>query len=274
MTERLSASGLNRYYHRAGDEEKLDFYDSVLVRRLGFEGTDDETKRAVSDQYIAEAESGWDFTPRFDGQCADCNPVDLNSLLAIYENIFCFFAETTSWSDPHRWEDAWSRRRRLMDELLWDGTRYGDYNYRSGDTTGVLSAAALFPLWAGLATNDQASAMISALQELDRPHGVAACESRIDAPAFQWGHPNGWPPLQFAVCRALVRYGYADRARHIAGKYLDLVTTTFETTDELWEKYDVVEGGPASGEYEATRMMGWTAGVFSALFDLVWNDEL
>lgn len=271
MDERSTDSGLNRYYHRATEEEELSFYDSVLKRRLGFEETDSDTKRMVSEQYVAEAESGHDFTPRFDGRCADCNPVDLNSLLAVYENNFCFFAERTGWSNAQRWEDAWTRRRRRMDELLWDGSTYSDYDYVRHRRTGVLSVASIFPLWAGLATNEQAGASVASLKKLDGPHGIITCERRGDGPRFQWGYPNGWPPMQYATVQALLRYGYEDRARHIAGKYLDLVTDVFESTGQLWEKYDVVDGTPAGGEYEATKMMGWTAGVFAALFEVRWD---
>jgi alpha,alpha-trehalase len=74
--------------------------------------------------------------------------------------------------------------------------------------------------------------------------------------------------MQYAVVQALLRYGYDDRARHVADKYLNLVAGVFDSTGSLWEKYDVVEGKPAGGEYKPAEMMGWTAGVFLALYDL------
>jgi alpha,alpha-trehalase len=271
MQQRLTPVGLNRHYHRASDEEKLEFYDHVLVRRLGIEDAEDEVKREIADHYIAEAETGHDFTPRFGGRCADCAPVDLNSLLACYENNFCYFAERTNWGDPQRWEDAWTARRRLMDELLWDGSRYADYNYVTQERSPVTSVASLFPLWAGLATNEQAASMVSQLQALDEAHGIVTCVQIDEGPQFQWGYPSGWPPMQYAVVAALRRYGYEDRARHVSGKYLDLVSAVFRKTGSLWEKYDVVSGTPAAGEYEATRMLGWTAGVFLALYEVAWE---
>ena len=37
---------------------------------------------------LAEAESGWDMTTRFNRRCLDYLPVDLNSLLYKYETDF------------------------------------------------------------------------------------------------------------------------------------------------------------------------------------------
>ena len=105
----------------------------------------------------------------------------------------------------------------------------------------------------------------NALPKLECDHGIAACAPHRGSRTCQWAFPNLWPCLQVIVCRGLLRYGYRDEARRIAGKYLDCVTAASEETGDLWEKYDAETGKvqrSASAEYAAPAMMGWTAGAF------------
>ena len=88
MTRRLAPNGLNRYGHCATDEELTGFYGAIAGRLR----TDrSETVTSLQDtlkasaHWLAEAESGWDFNPRFSQRCMDFNPVDLNALLYIFE---------------------------------------------------------------------------------------------------------------------------------------------------------------------------------------------
>ena len=51
-------------------------------------------------------------------------------------------------------------------------------------------------------------------------------------------------------------------------KYLAAVERSFAETGKLWEKYDAVTGHKATqNEYTETEMLGWTAGVYSVLYD-------
>ncbi len=83
MNLRLSPNGLNRYYTEEDDESCIGFYTGVVAERIGIDKS--ENFAYAGRNYFAEAESGWDFTPRFEGRCAECNPVDLNSNLYLYE---------------------------------------------------------------------------------------------------------------------------------------------------------------------------------------------
>ena len=127
----------------------------------------------------------------------------------------------------------------------------------------VVSAAAFFPLFAGLATAQQADDTVKALALLEQAHGVACCEKREDLYGLQRDYPNGWACLQYIVVHGLLRYGYRKEALRIAEKYKRLVEKVFEETGKLWEKYDVTTGGVSHNkEYETPAMMGWTAGVY------------
>ena len=102
-----------------------------------------------------------------------------------------------------------------------------------------------------------------ALDALEFPHGIAACENKDYPYVYQWSYPNGWAPLHFLAIKGLDNYGFREDARRIASKYVATVIGNFKKTHNLWEKYNVVEGNiNVSNEYEMPTMVGWTAGTF------------
>ncbi len=64
---------------------------------------------------------------------------------------------------------------------------------------------------------------------------------------------------------SLDRYGYKKDARRIAQKFIDINTALFKKTGRLFEKTDAETGELSNAEYNSAPMMGWTAGVYSAL---------
>ena len=75
-------------------------------------------------------------------------------------------------------------------------------------------------------------------------------------------YPLGWPPSQMNAVEGLDRYGYGDAAQRVARKYVDLEVAVHqaENTDYVWEKYDVVQGGPAGAPFH-----GWSAAAVAVL---------
>src|SRR5262249_47311467 len=69
----------------------------------------------------AEAESGWDMTPRFEGRCLDFIPVDLNCLLYQYEMDFATISEKLGEDfERQRWEASAEERRKTLLDVCWD----------------------------------------------------------------------------------------------------------------------------------------------------------
>lgn len=158
-----------------------------------------------------------------------------------------------------------------MNELMWDerAGMFCDYDFVRRKKTDVVSAAAFYPLFTGLATPEQAKRTRDLLGRLEYEYGVAGCENR-NLQDLQWDYPHGWPPLQHIVARGLLRYGYAEDARRIAAKYCRTVEKTFAKTGRLWEKYDVTTGDVSvTKEYESPSILGWTAGAYMACRELL-----
>lgn len=263
--QRSTPNGLNRFFHHASKGELLEFYRDVVEHRLGIEAADETEQMQLGAHHLAEAETGWDFNPRFAQRCADFNAIDLNSLLYCYETNFAKFSQLLDEPDTESWLAQAARRRRLINEFCWNEAvgMFYDFDFKNQKQSKVASLASLVPLWAGLAAPEQARETAKHLKRFEFEFGVSCCEKNINSFLYQWDHPNGWPPLFEMTVKGLARYGLLEDARRIAGKYISLVVRNFEATGDLWEKYNVVTGTTeVKNEYEMPAMLGWTAGVF------------
>jgi len=222
---------------------------------------------------LAEAESGWDMTPRFDRRALNFLPVDLNGLLYKYETDFAraarIFKDTR---EAARWDDAAEQRQKVMNELMWDRVRglYYDYNFVKKKRGSVSSLAAFFPMWAGMVDEKQAAALVKGLRRFENKGGLATTDALplgqfvLGSMPTQWAYPNGWAPLHFIVVKALERYGYHSDARRIANKWLKTNLNWFSDNHVFLEKYNVVnpDKPPIKGVYPSQTGFGWTNAIF------------
>ncbi len=223
---------------------------------------------------LAEAESGWDMTPRFGRKCLDFLPVDLNAMLYKYEMDFArYFRLVNNKREAAHWENAAHHRKQVMNKLMWSELKnlYYDFNFVKERRGSVSSLAGLYPLWAGMVDRKQAQTMVKTLRRFENRGGLAATDQQ---PPFnqlmpgaipqQWAYPNGWAPLHFIVVKGLQRYGYRAEAKQIAMKWLRTNLTWFNENGIFLEKYNVVNPGkpPAKGVYPSQTGFGWTNAVF------------
>jgi len=225
---------------------------------------------------LAEAESGWDMTPRFNRKALDYLPADLNALLYRYEMDFARAARIYGDKrDAVRWEQAADARKRSMNDLMWDNIRglYYDYNYKKQKRGTVSSLAAYYPMWAGMVTEQQAKKLVRALKRFENKGGLATTDALPIGQMVpgslptQWAYPNGWAPLQYVVIKGLERYGYHSDARRVAHKWLKNNLNWFNQNGVFLEKYHVVspDKPPVKGVYPSQTGFGWTNAVFERL---------
>jgi len=264
MEKRMTPVGLNRHFHHSTDGELIEFWNDVK-HRLIFKPKSRKEILKISGQYLAEGETGWDFTPRFETHCADFAPVDLNSLLFMNEMNAAHFCEILNDNERDAWIQRAEKRKVLLNDYCWNPEKgiYYDYDFVNHRQSKIASLGTFFPLWANVASTEQAKLVVSNLSLFEFEYGVSACENSDQEIVYQWDYPNGWPPLFYITIAGLKNYGFMDDARRIAEKYMKVVDKNFKETGELWEKYNVVDGSiKVKNEYEMPAMMGWTAGVF------------
>lgn len=272
MTQRLTASGLNRYSN-SGTVAQKERMISVLNKRLG-ENFQEITEKMTRDEllktgshFIAECESGWDFNPRFQMRCEDFCPVDLNANLYYYEKNFELFAvELGNKAEAQQWAAKAENRKQLINNYCKDKNTglYYDYDFVNDKRSDVISAGIFSLLYAKVLSAKEVKTMLPALlKALEFPYGISACENKDYSYVHQWSYPNGWAPLNYLAVRGLNNYGLKKDARRISGKYLSMVINSYNSTNNLWEKYNIVEGNVnVVNEYQMPTMIGWTAGVF------------
>jgi len=262
MTERITPTGLNRYGYDMKNG-RIAAYAKMIRQRVSGLDLSDRTDEDLVENFMADAESGWDFNPRCEYLQTQCNYVDLNSILYTMECNMAFFASELGNGEEAMWTERARERTEKIRTLHYDGEKFMDYNFVKGTHSPVFSCASFYPLWAKAATKEQAASTVAHLHRIEEAHGLAVCENVGRSVKFQWDYPNGWAPLHYIVVHALDNYGYTEDAVRIATKYVRSIEKIFEETGTLWEKYNVTDASiKVNDEYEMPEMLGWTAGIY------------
>jgi alpha,alpha-trehalase len=217
-------------------------------------------------------ESGFDVTFRFGPFGAATHhyaPVCLNSLLYKTEKDL---EQISRWlghtADVEKWNRRAEERKKLITRYLWDEKAgfFFDYNLQTGQRSSYRYATTLYPLWAGLATPEQAKAVAKNLAVLERPGGLAMSPEETGA---QWDLPYGWGNIEMLAIDGLRRYGFDADADRISYEFLSTVAENFRRDGNIREKYDVVKRS-SEAHVEAGYAMnvvgfGWTNGAFLEL---------
>ena len=217
----------------------------------------------------AVRESGFDVSFRFgpfSGSTERNAAVCLNSLLFKYENDLALFAARLGKpQEAVKWSKMANARRDAMHKYLWNEKAgiFFDYDFTTGQQSTYVYASMFYPLWAGLATTQQAAAVEKNLPLLNRKGGIACSQT---SSGLQWDLPFGWAPLQWFAMEGLERYGDDKDARLIATEFTATVLDSFAKDHSIHEKYNVVSGNAdvqVTAGYKTNLVgFGWTNGTY------------
>jgi len=214
-------------------------------------------------------ESGFDISFRFGPFGAATHhyaPVCLNSLLYKTEkDLERMSAELGKKEDAERWKALATQRQSNIQKYLWDPGRgrYLDYEYEKKQRSSYDYITTFYPLWAGLATKEQAQMVASNAGVFEKPGGLMMSPYETGA---QWDAPYEWAPTQLLAVVGLRRYGLDSDANRIAYKFLSTVAENFRHDGTIREKYNAVtrssETAVTAGYHMNIVGFGWTNGVF------------
>lgn len=258
---------LNRYWDDDATPRQESFAEDSLLAA--------NTKRPKDELFRdlrAACESGWDFSSRWLGEAqtlesirtTEIMPVDLNALMLNLERrIAKNFELLGDRSGAERFKSRAIAREQQLRTLFFDKNcgMFVDLRLPELLPTGVPSLAAAYPMFFGIATDEQAASTAARLMDDFLRQG--GWVTTLNNSGQQWDVPNGWAPLQWIVYRALCRYGYSEFAREGASRWVTNNRVTYASTGRLLEKYDVESIGHAGvgGEYIVQDGFGWTNGV-------------
>ncbi len=224
----------------------------------------------------AMRESGFDSSFRFgpfSGSTEDYAPVCLNSLLYKYELDLAHFATLLSRpAEAAQWRRRAAARQAAINKFLWNPQKgmFYDYDFITRQPSTYNYVTALYPLWAGLATPQQAAALEHNLPLFEHEGGLAMSDTNSGT---QWDYPFGWAPTNWLATEGLARYGYNADADRIATGFTATVLQNFLRDGTIREKYNVVSGSAnvkvAAGYKSNVVGFGWTNGVYLRMNDLL-----
>ncbi|KQT23903.1 trehalase [Chryseobacterium sp. Leaf405] len=259
---------LNRYF----DAENEPRPESYLIDIEDSENAGKEFYRNVR----SACESGWDFSSRWfaDGEniqtieTLNLAQVDLNCLLWHLENTLAKSSSLQKLSEKEElYSERAGNRRQMINTYFWDensGT-YKDYHTKKNTTTPSEHIAALYPLFLGLASDEQAKAIAKNIEEKFLYQGGLVTTTKNSGQ--QWDLPNAWAPYQWLGFQSMKNYGFDDLAEKIKNNWCINLERVYNNTGKLMEKYNAldIETVAGGGEYPNQDGFGWTNGVYLKL---------
>ena len=214
-------------------------------------------------------ESGFDISFRFGAYGAATHhfaPVCLNSLLYKTERDLSEMAKTLGHAeDVQQWSQRAEARKAAITKYLWDEMRgeFFDYNVETKSRTTYEYATTFYPLWAGLATKEQANAVLKNLPKFEQPGGLQTSPYET---GVQWDAPYAWAPLQLIGVEGLRRYSFDDAANRVSYAFATTVGENFKRDGTIREKYNAAtrttDAAVKSGYQINVIGFGWTNGAF------------
>jgi len=235
--------------------------------------------RLTRDFYLGDRamrESGFDPSFRFgpfDGSTHHFAPVCLNSLLYRYERDLQHIALLLGrGTEAARWAKRAQMRNNAIHRYLWRPQQgvFADYDFVKHKSSDYAYISSLYPLWAGVASREEARKVVAKLNLFERPGGLSMSNYESGA---QWDEPFGWAPTNWIGVAGLDAEGFRDDAKRLAAKWNATVDQGFANDGTIREKYNVVSGNAnvqVRTGYKSNEIgFGWTNAVYLKMKELM-----
>ena len=190
-------------------QTSCDVRASVVCMRAWFGGY--RLSRDFYEGDRAMRESGFDTSNRFgpfSGATEHYAPACLNSLLYRYERDLEHMAHLLGKpQDARKWDRRANARGAAIQRFLWQPKEgvFADYDFVRHKASSYAFIASLYPLWAGVATREEANSMEAKLGAFERPGGLSTSNTNT---GLQWDEPYGWAPTNWIAVAGLDRMGF------------------------------------------------------------------
>jgi hypothetical protein len=222
-------------------------------------------------------ESGQENSPRFDGG-AQFAAVDLSCYLASECRALQEMAQRLGYRELAK---TWGVRGDAVAEAacrqLWDKDRgfFFDRKAPDGEWVSVWSSAGLLPLWAGIATPEQAERLKDHL--VGKKFWTATPVPSVARDDTNYGKDMwrgpAWVNMNYLIIRGLRRYDFNKEAADLRARTLAAVVKWYGQTGAMWEFYDADgetspaaldrKGAAASGGPTDIADYNWTAALYA-----------
>ncbi len=185
------------------------------------------------------------------GWPANFEAVDLNAMLVMEAKSLEQMAATLGKTEEAgRWKADHEKRARLINDTFWDEStgfyfnadkKDNDFTFEKTDDLKRMEIIGFLPLWAGVASAEQANKLVAHLTNPDkfwRKFGVPSLAA--DDPFYNdKGYWNGpvWVEWDYLIQRGLQDYGYHEEAKELVDRVSASMIFQLKDNHNLWEFY-------------------------------------
>ncbi|MGF7228674.1 MAG: trehalase family glycosidase [Candidatus Saccharibacteria bacterium] len=296
-TVRMPDGFMTCYAGLAGTPREESFSEDVATIRAALALNPHADPEKIARHIRGGAESGLDFSvDRFSKDretlatihTEDLVPPDLNSMMVDYYNTIANAYElklqlsglsadekAEARCEAVRYREEARTLATLINKYCWnpDTDLYHDYDfvqhYQDGmpirnNQTPAESLATVFPLYARIASREQASGVAARIKsDFMRQGGLA---TTLRNTGQQWDGDMSWPILNRKAQRAFELNGYSELASTIRGRFVAATSSIYNQTGRVYEKMnarDMSKG--TAGEYDVTGDFGMSLAVVASM---------
>ncbi|HJR79682.1 MAG TPA: trehalase family glycosidase [Anaerolineales bacterium] len=255
----LLAWAAYKLYEHDGDREFMDEIYEPIVRCNNWWFETNDTDGNGLCEYQHPYSSGLDDSPLWDEGMPVESP-DLNTYLYLQQEALAKIATVIGREeDAAVWRERAEAMAQRMIKLAWDGENGLFWASRNGSRVNVRTPFNLFPLITGQMPPEISNRLVAHLTDERQFWSrypvptVAMDDPKYDAHEM-WRGPT-WVNVNYLMIEGLQRSGYADLARELRRRTLDLICCR----NDIYEYYH-----PQTGENppKAASMFGWSSAVF------------
>ncbi len=208
--------------------------------------------------------SGMDNTPRGrvtarDGRDRPNNPnmlwVDALCQQALSASAIAkLFALFNDAENVKIWEEEFRSKKALVNQYYWDGrdSFYYDIDANTHAFYRVMTVASFWAITAGIASKEQAAALIRRLEEPETLGGeiplITLARNDGDyQPDGRYWRGGLWLPTAYAALKGMSAYGFHEEAHSVAHRILKHMLATYHEHEPhtIWECYSPEKHAPA-----------------------------
>ncbi|GLV34473.1 Trehalase [Carabus blaptoides fortunei] len=239
------------------------------------------------------AESGWDFSSRwiFDaegGSNANLTnihtrrlvPVDVNAFIYdAYHMLSQLYRSIGNLYKAKQWERQAIAVQTAITSVLWNEQAgvWQDFDLKLKKHRDFFYVSNVAPLWVNMGDVTSNKRTVQKIMKYLIKEGIenfpGGTPSSLVHSGEQWDMPNAWPPLQAIIVQGL--HAADDEAANklaedLASAWVRANHIGYQTTKEMFEKYDAIVPGQfgGGGEYTVQEGFGWTNGVLLEFLEM------
>jgi glycogen debranching enzyme len=185
---------------------------------------------------------------------------DLNTYLYLQQEALAKIAGVVgSEKDAAMWRERADAMAQRLIRYTWDEESGFFWAKQNGSRVNVRTPFSLFPLITGQMPVEITDRLVAHLTDERQfwtryPVPTVAMDDPKYTPGKMWRGPT-WVNVNYLLIEGLQRSGYADLARELRRRTLDLINSR----NDIYEYYDPITGeNPPS----AASMFGWSSAVF------------